>query len=217
MSRETLLHKMAQTVIDGDSEAAVQLLKEALDAGLDPHDCINQGFKPGLDQIGDGFEAGEYFLPDLMVAGKVMESAMGILEENVHGSVKFQDSVGKVVLATVAGDLHNTGKNLVGMMLKLNGFEVLDLEIDVSTATIVERVKEAKPDLLGLSALLSTTTQIQKDVIKELEEIGIRKNVKVLIGGAACSEQWASQIGADGYAKDAAAAVNKAKEVLGIA
>ncbi len=217
MSRETLLQNMAQTVIDGDSDAATQLLKEALGAGLDPHDCINQGFKPGLDQIGDGFESGEYFLPDLMMAGKVMESAVAMLEESVQGDLKLQNSVGKVLLATVAGDLHNIGKNLVGMMLKLNGFEVLDLGIDVPTATIVERVKEENPDLLGMSALLSTTTQLQKDVIEELEELGIRKNVKVLIGGAACSEQWADQIGADGYAKDAAAAVGKAKEVLGIA
>jgi len=159
---------------------------------------------------------GEYFLPDLVLAGKIMQVVVDILENESKEGLDAQKSLGDVMLVTVAGDLHSIGKQLVGMMLSLNGFRVTDLGIDVPTATILERVKEDKPEILGLSSLLSTTTACQKEVIEALQKEGIRDRVKVLIGGAVVSNEWAQQIGADGYAEDANAAVVVAKEVMGI-
>ena len=141
---------------------------------------------------------------------------MALLEPALKEGAADRETLGKVILATVEGDVHTIGKDLVALMLSLNGFQVLNIGHDVPTATIVERVVEERPDIVGLSALLTTTTQAQADVVAALEEAGLRDRVKVLIGGAASSQEWAAQIGADGYAEDAAAAVLKAKQALGV-
>ena len=216
MSREQILKNMAKSVIDGEIELAQSLLQQALDEDIDPNVCINEGFKPGLDEIGRGFDSGEYFLPDLILAGKIMEAVVNLLKEKSNIDVSTGESMGKVVIATVEGDLHSIGKQLVSMMLSLNGFEVVDIGQNIPTATIVEKVKEEKPVILGLSALLSTTTGAQKDVIDSLNQAGIRDTVKVLVGGAVVSREWADEIGADGYAEDANSTVREAKRVLGI-
>jgi len=216
MSDKTIFQGMSQSVVDGEIEVAKDLMRQALAEGINPNECIDKGFKPGLDIIGAGFESGEYFLPDLVLAGKIMQVVVDILENESKEGLDAQKSLGDVMLVTVAGDLHSIGKQLVGMMLSLNGFRVTDLGIDVPTATIVERVKEEKPEILGLSSLLSTTTACQKEVIEALQKEGIRDRVKVLIGGAVVSNEWAQQIGADGYAEDANAAVVVAKEVMDI-
>jgi len=216
MSQNDLLQRMTQSIIDGDVEAAEALARQSLTAGVDRLLAIQQGYKPGLDQIGKGFEQGEYFLPDLVLAGKAMQAAVGILEPKMKDDSAAAGSAGRVLLATVEGDVHTIGKDLVALMLSLSGFEVINLGHDVPTATIVENVRGRKPQLVGLSALLTTTTQAQKDVIEALEDLGVRSQVKVLVGGAATSAEWAAQIGADGYAEDASAAVRKAKQVLGI-
>jgi corrinoid protein of di/trimethylamine methyltransferase len=216
MTDETLFERMAQTILDGDVEAAKTLAQQALSEGIDPLICINQGFKVGLDEIGRGFEEGEYFLPDLVLAGKTMEAAVAILEPALQEGSAGIETLGKVMLATVEGDVHTIGKDLVALMLSLNGFEVLNIGHDVPTTTILDRTMQEQPDIVGLSALLTTTTQAQRDIIEGLEDMGMREKVKVLIGGAATSQEWAAQIGADGYAEDATAAVAKAKQVLGI-
>jgi len=216
MSTETLFKNMAQTILDGDIEAAKKLSQQALDENLNPLEVINSGFKPGLNEIGSGFETGEYFLPDLVLAGKTMETAVAVMEPALKKIAEKQVFLGKVLLATVAGDMHTIGKDLVALMLSLNGFDVVNIGHNVPTLEIVHKIKIEEPDIIGLSALLTTTTQAQRDVIVALEEAGIRQNVKVLIGGAATSTEWAQQIEADGYAEDAQAAVRKAKAVLGI-
>jgi corrinoid protein of di/trimethylamine methyltransferase len=216
MSNEELFANMSQTILDGDVEAAQKLAQQALSEGVDPLESINQGFKVGLNEIGRGFEEGEYFLPDLVLAGKSMEAAVTILEPALKEGSAGIETLGKVMLATVEGDVHTIGKDLVALMLSLNGFEVLNIGHDVPTTTILDRAMQEQPDIIGLSALLTTTTQSQSDVIEGLEDMGMRERVKVLIGGAATSSEWANQIGADGYAEDATAAVHKAKAVLGI-
>jgi len=216
MSEQELFGSMAQTIIDGDVAAAEALARQSLEAGIDPLASINQGFRPGLDEVGRGFDEGHYFLPDLVLGGKVMEAAVDILQEGMEEGAMDQASLGKVLIATVEGDIHTIGKDLVALMLSLNGFEVINMGHNVPTMTIVERVIEEKPDILGLSALLTTTTQAQRDVIEALDDVEFGKSVKVLIGGAATSSEWAQEIGAAGYAEDASAAVVKAKQVLGI-
>jgi len=216
MSKETLFKNMAQTILDGDIETAKNLAKQALDEKHDPLEVINSGYKPGLDEIGCGFETGEYFLPDLVLAGKTMEAAVAVLEPALNKVAEKQEFLGKVLLATVAGDMHTIGKDLVALMLTLNGFDVVNIGHNVPTPEIIEQTKIEKPDIIGLSALLTTTTQAQRDVILALKEAGMRGDLKVLIGGAATSIEWAQQIEADGYAEDAQAAVRKAKAVLGI-
>ncbi len=216
MSNEATFQQMAQTILDGDVGMAEQLARQSLADGLDPLESINQGFRSGLNEIGLGFDTGEYYLPDLVMAGKTMEAAVAILEPAIKQGSAAPESLGKVILATVEGDVHTIGKDLVALMLSLGGFGVLNIGHDVPTATIIARAREEKPDIVGLSALLTTTTQAQVDVIEGLEEAGIRDTIKVLIGGAATSSEWAKQIGADGYAEDAAAAVRKAREVLEI-
>ena len=216
MSNETTFQQMAQTILDGDVGVAEQLARQSLADGLDPLESINQGFRSGLNEIGLGFDTGEYYLPDLVMAGKTMEAAVAILEPAIQQGSAAPESLGKVILATVEGDVHTIGKDLVALMLSLGGFEVLNIGHDVPTAEIIARAQEEKPDIVGLSALLTTTTQAQADVIEGLEEAGIRDTIKVLIGGAATSTEWAKQIGADAYAEDAAAAVRKAREVLEI-
>jgi corrinoid protein of di/trimethylamine methyltransferase len=216
MSNEELFANMAQTILDGDVQAAQKLAQQALSEDVDPLESINQGFKAGLDEIGRGFEEGDYFLPDLVLAGKTMEAAVTILEPALEEGSAGLETHGKVMLATVEGDVHTIGKDLVALMLSLNGFKVLNIGHDVPTVTILERAMQEQPDIIGLSALLTTTTQAQMDVIEGLEDMGMRERVKVLIGGAATSAEWASEIGADGYAEDSTAAVHKAKAVLGI-
>jgi corrinoid protein of di/trimethylamine methyltransferase len=216
MSNETLFENMAQTILDGDVETAQTLAQLALSKGVDPLESINNGFKVGLDEIGRGFEEGEYYLPDLVLAGKTMEAAVTILEPALQEGSAGLETHGKVMLATVEGDVHTIGKDLVALMLSLNGFEVLNIGHDVPTTTILDKAMQEQPDIIGLSALLTTTTQAQADVIEGLEDMGMRERVKVLIGGAATSAEWATQIGADGYAEDATAAVHKAKAVLGV-
>jgi trimethylamine corrinoid protein len=214
---QALFDEMAKSVVDGDPERAAVLARRALSEGIDPLKSIQQGFKAGLDEIGQGFEQGEYFLPDLVLAGKAMEAAVTALEPGLARGATLMGSKGKVLLATVAGDLHTIGKDLVGLMLRVNGFEVIDLGCDVATASILEHVKEERPSIVGLSCLLTAALHAQREVVQGLEESGIRRTVKVLVGGAATTGEWAELIGADGYASDAAAAVRQAKQVLDVA
>ena len=214
---EELFHRMAQSILDGDSDVAETLAKQAIDAGIDPLEAIAKGFVLGVNQVGENFASGQAFLPELVMAGEAMKAAVATLEPEMARRGTSRQVYGKVVLATVEGDIHEIGKTLVGTMLSASGFQVYDLGVDVSTAKIIEKVKEVDADLVGLSALLTTTMVKQKEVIDELDKQGLRKKVKVMVGGAPVTRDWVQKIEADGYSEDAFGAVGLAKQLVGIA
>ncbi|UCC87235.1 MAG: corrinoid protein [Anaerolineales bacterium] len=213
MSQEVYT-QLSMAVIEGDEELAVSLTKQALDEGLNPLEVVNQGLTPGMEVVGDKFSCGEFFLPHLVMAGKAMQSALILLEPALKAGGLSRETLGTVVLGTVAGDIHEIGKSLVGIMLTANGFVVHDLGVDVPVSKFVEKVRETGANLVGLSALLTTTMGVQRRVIEELIEAGLRNNVKVMVGGSPVSAQWAQEIGADGYAEDATGALALARRLV---
>jgi corrinoid protein of di/trimethylamine methyltransferase len=214
---EELFQKMAQSVLDGDADAATALATQAVADGVDPLEAITRGFVAGINQVGESFAKGEAFLPELVMAGEAMKAAVITLEPEMQKRGVHRTMLGKVVLATVEGDIHEIGKSLVGTMLAASGFQVYDLGVDVSAAKIIAKVKEVDADIVGLSALLTTTMVKQKEVIDELDKLGLRKKVKVMVGGAPVTRDWVQKIEADGYSEDAIGAVGLAKQLLGVA
>jgi corrinoid protein of di/trimethylamine methyltransferase len=212
---EELYKEMAQSVIDGDDEAAEALAQQALDGGIDPLDAINHGFTAGMDTVGELYATGEYFLPDLILGGEAMKAALAVLEPALKAKGQARHVHGRIVLGTVKGDIHEIGKSLVGSMLAANGFEVFDLGIDVEADEFVTQARAHDADIVALSALLTTTMLHQRDVIEHLVEAGMRERVKVLVGGSPVTQGWADEIGADGFAEDAATAVPVAKRLVG--
>jgi corrinoid protein of di/trimethylamine methyltransferase len=213
MSQETF-DKLAQAVVDGEPEDAVQLAQQALDAGLDPLECINQGLTKGIDRVGVLFADGDYYLPDLIIGAEAMKDALAVLEPAL-ASNQERKVTGRVLLGTVRGDLHEIGKTLVGTMLTANGFQVADIGIDKSASEFITAVKETGATVVGASALLTTTMSEQQKIIEALVEAGLRDKVKVMVGGAPVTQAWADKIGADGYAEDAITAVAVAKKLVG--
>jgi corrinoid protein of di/trimethylamine methyltransferase len=214
MTKE-LFHKMAQSIIDGDNDVASDLAQQAIDLGIDPLEAISQGFVVGVNKVGEAFSNGEAFLPELVMAGEAMKAAVAVLEPELARLGTERKMLGKVVLCTVEGDIHEIGKTLVGTMLSSAGFKVFDLGVDVPIMQVVEKAREVNADIVAMSALLTTTMVHQKDVIQALEDIGIRSKVKVMVGGAPVTKEWVKQIGADGYSEDAIGAIKVAKELLG--
>ncbi len=214
MSSE-LLHKITLSIVEGRPDETVDLTRQALLDGLEPLVIINDGLTAGMNIVGDKFQTGEFYLPHLIIAASGMKQAMALLEPELQSRQQKAESSGIVVIGSVAGDIHEIGKSLVGTMMSANGFEVHDLGVDVQTDALIDKVKETSADILGLSALLTTTMTVQRLVIRELEEAGIRDQVKVMIGGAPISQSWADTIGADGYAEDAVGAVELAKQLIG--
>jgi len=210
-----IFEAMRQSVIDGDTAAAASLAEAALADGVPPLDAIEQGFVPGLSYVGEQFGLGELFLPDMMLAARAMQKAISILEPEMARQNTTRSVVGRVVIGTVKGDIHEIGKNLVGMMLSTSGFEVHDLGVDVAPDRFVEAAQEHSADLVGVSALLTTTMAGQRTVVQAMEAAGMRPRVKIIVGGAPASESWASEIGADGYSEDAIGAVALARKLLG--
>jgi corrinoid protein of di/trimethylamine methyltransferase len=208
---------MAQSVLDGDTDAAAALAKQAVEAGVDPLAAISQGFVQGVNQIGESFACGQAFLPELVMAGEAMKAAVAVLEPEMKRRGTERQVLGRIVLATVEGDIHEIGKSLVGTMLGASGFEVHDLGVDVPAARIIAKVQEVDANLVGLSALLTTTMVKQGEVIQELDKLGLRKKVKVLVGGAPVTRDWVQRIEADGYSEDAIGAVAVAKQLVGAA
>jgi corrinoid protein of di/trimethylamine methyltransferase len=208
MSAE-MYEKLAQSVIEGEPDEAEELAKQALDQGLDPLTCINEGLTKGIQRVGELFASGEYFLPELIIGAEAMKRALAVLEPAMVGD-QSREVVGRVVLGTVEGDMHEIGKTLVGTMLIANGFKVIDIGVDQSADQFIAAVKENDADMVGASALLTTTMLQQKKLIEALEEAGLRDQVKVMVGGAPVTESFASEIGADGYAEDAISAVDLA-------
>jgi corrinoid protein of di/trimethylamine methyltransferase len=216
MSQE-LFGAMRQSIIDGDEDAAVRLASESLELGIDPLTAIDDGYVPGLDHVGDQFAIGEMFLPDMMLAARAMKGALAILEPEMKLRSSHRTVLGRVVIGTVKGDIHEIGKNLVGMMLTASGFEVHDLGVDVPFERFAEKAREVDADIVGVSALLTTTMTGQQNVLAELQAAGLRPRVKLMVGGAPVTGAWASEIGADGYSEDAVGAVTVAKRMMGIA
>jgi 5-methyltetrahydrofolate--homocysteine methyltransferase len=207
-----ILSQISTAVIEGNLDDIVDLTEDALDEGLDAQEVLNKGLMPGMDHVGVEFRAGNMFVPEVLRSARAMQASMDILKPLLAASgVKM---VGKVLLGTVKGDLHDIGKNLVGMMCEGAGFEVKDMGKDIAPEAFVQAVKEYEPDVLGMSALLTTTMRAMEHTIKALEEAGLRDQVKVMIGGAPVTQSFADQIGADGYASNAASAAELAKQFV---
>lgn len=214
MSQE-IFDKLAQSVIDGEPDDATKWATEALAQGLDPLECINKGLTKGIEVVGDLFANGDYFLPELVLGGEAMKAGLAVLEPALVGS-KQRKILGTVIMGTVKGDIHEIGKMLVGIMLTANGFKVVDLGVNCKADQFVGAIKEHDAVLVGASALLTTTMGYQKDLIAGIAEAGLRNKVKIMVGGAPVTQEWADSIGADGYAEDAVSAVVLAKTLIGV-
>jgi 5-methyltetrahydrofolate--homocysteine methyltransferase len=225
MQEQELIEKIAFNVVQGRIEAedegfdegldgqpaVTELLREALERGLDPGPIVLEGLSKGMEVVGGKFQREEYLIPDMLASAECVGAAMDILSP--HLTKAGVESRGKFVIATVAGDLHDIGKNIVSIMLKGAGYEVIDLGADVPTERIVKAVSEYQASFLGLSALLTTTMRVMGEVIEELQKSGLREGIKVLVGGAPTSEGFAKQIGADAYCKDAFQAIDILKNM----
>ena len=204
--------EIASKLYEGQDQAVAALVQQALDQGVAPSEILQGGLITGMDEVGRDFKAGDLFVPEVLIAARAMHAGMDILRPLlVEGEVP---SMGKCVIGTVQGDLHDIGKNLVKMMLEGAGFEIVDLGTDVKSSAFVDAVREHRPDVLGMSALLTTTMVYIGAVIEALEEAGLRHSVKIMVGGAPVTAVFSEQVGADGYAPDAASAVDIARELV---
>ena len=209
-----LFKSMAQSIINGDAEEAGRLAQQAIDLDIDPLEAINNGFVLGVNHVGDEFSCGNAFLPELVMAGEAMKIAVATLEPEMARRGTHRQMLGTVVLATVQGDIHDIGKTLVGTMLSAAGFKVFDLGVDVPVMTIIEKAREEQANIVAVSALLTTTMVKQRDVVEVLDDLGMRPQIKVMVGGAPVTSQWVNEIGADGYSEDAIGAVQVAKDLV---
>ncbi|MEY2819879.1 MAG: corrinoid protein [Chloroflexota bacterium] len=212
---EKLFKDMAQSIIDGDSDISVELAQKSIEMGVPPLDAITKGFVIGVNYIGDQFGAGEAFLPELVMAGEAMKAAVATLEPELLKLGEARETMGKVILATVEGDIHEIGKTLVGTMLSASGFEVTDLGVDQPADKIIGKALEINAQIIGLSALLTTTMVRQREIIEELDKENLRPRIKVMVGGAPITRDWATKIKADGTSEDAVGAVALAKQLVG--
>jgi 5-methyltetrahydrofolate--homocysteine methyltransferase len=206
------LQELAEAVINGKRDKAVELTKKAIEEGITPKEILDKGLIAGMNVVGEKFKANEFYVPEVLVAARAMKAAMELLRPLLVESKV--EPLAKAVIGTVRGDLHDIGKNLVSMMMEGSGFEMIDLGVDCSPEKFVEAAKEHNAKFVCMSALLTTTMPAMKDTIEALKEAGIRDKVIVMVGGAPLTQSYADEIGADGYAPDAASAVDKAKELL---
>jgi len=215
MEKEQILENLATAVIDGDLDMARGSADQALAVQMDPLEAVDLGLSQGMAVVGGQFETGEAFLPELLMAADAFDAAMEILNPEIEAQKKQVVRLGKVVLGTVKGDVHSIGKNIVATVMKTNGFEVVDMGVDNSSLDIIEQARQAGADIIALSALMTTTMPAQKEVIDVLEEMNLRDRFLVMVGGGPTNQEWADQIGADGYGKTAIHAVTVAKELMG--
>lgn len=213
MANDTL-SAMRQSIIDGAPDTASSLAQEAVASGVAPIDAINKGFVPGMHDVGEQFAHGQMFLPDMMASAEAMRAAMAVLDPELRKLGTERPTAGIVVLGTTKGDIHEIGKILVGTMLTAHGFQVHDRGVDVGGEKFAAKARELKADIVGVSALLTTTMRNQRGVVETLEREGLRSQVKVMVGGAPVTRRWADEIGANGYAKDAMTAVTLAQELM---
>jgi len=206
------LSPLSKAIDEGDHEKTIRLTTEALSTGTSPQDIIAHGLQAGMGIVGEKFSNGEYFLPDMLMATRAMKAALEILRPSLEKT--GMPTIGKVVIGTVEGDMHDIGKNVVATFLSGNGFEVFDLGLNVPVKKFIDEVKEKKPDILGMSVLLTTTMPVMGRVIKALDEAGLRSSVKIIIGGAPVTPDYANFIGADAYAHDGGRAVPVCRQLL---
>lgn len=207
-----MLAQLRQSVIDGNAAETQTLVRQALDQRLPAAEILNEGLIAAMREVGRLFECGEFYVPEMLVAARAMKGGLELLRPALAAAdVK---AIGTVVVGTVQGDLHDIGKNLVAIMMEGAGFQVIDLGTDVSPDKLVDAVKTLKPNVIGCSALLTTTMPKMKDIIEALKIAGVRSQVKVMVGGAPVTAKYASDIGADGFAPDASAAANVARSLL---
>lgn len=215
MSKETVITSIMEAIVNQDKEALNHVVLKGLGEGIDPLEIINEGITPGLRKVGDLFANEEVFLPELVLAGQIVTEVMHVVEKAIKGDGSNALNKGLVLMATVHGDVHDIGKNLVVLLLRASGYEVQNLGKSVAAETIVKKVIELNPQIVGLSSLLSTTMPGQREVIETIKESGVRDGVKILVGGAPVTRGWAEKIGADGYAENASAAVIEADRIMG--
>jgi 5-methyltetrahydrofolate--homocysteine methyltransferase len=206
-----ILQDIATNLYNGENEKVAELVQQAVDDGMPPAELLNGGLIAGMDEVGKDFKAGELFVPEVLIAARAMHAGMDILRPLLAEA--DVPTAGKYIIGTVKGDLHDIGKNLVKMMLEGAGFEIVDLGTDIDADAFVDAVREHQPNMLGMSALLTTTMVNMRTIIEALEEAGLRDSVKVMIGGAPVTAAYAEEIGADAYAPDAASAVDVAREM----
>ncbi|HKU22022.1 MAG TPA: corrinoid protein [Terriglobales bacterium] len=212
---EELLRAMRQSIIDGAADHARELAQRALAAGMDPLQAVNGGFVPGVDYVGEQFAARQMFLPDLVMAAEAMKAGIAVLEPEMRRRGTQREFLGRVVLGTVKGDIHEIGKTLVGILLSASGFEVVDLGVNVTAEMFAAKARELEADIVGVSSLLTTTMALQRGVVEALDRAQLRPRVKIIVGGAPVTRKWAEEIGADGYGKDAVGAVALVKSLAG--
>lgn len=211
---ENLLDQIKEAVIESQAEETVKITEKAVEEGYKPLEIINRALVPGMQTVGEKYECGEYFLPHLIIAADGMKRAMTLLKPHLQSQGQQIKKAGTIVIGTVEGDIHEIGKTLVATLLSANGFEVHDLGVDVAVEDFVQTTRDVQADAVGLSALLTTTMTVQRDVIKALEYSGVREKVKVIVGGAPVSQEWSDRISADGYADDALSAVALLRKLL---
>lgn len=205
---------MRLSIINGAPDRASELAQQAVAAGVAPLDAINNGYVPGMRDVGEQFGRGQMFLPDMMASAEAMRAAMAVLDPELKKAGSERPVAGVVVLGTTKGDIHEIGKTLVGTLLTAHGFQVHDLGVDVAGEKFAAKARELNADIVGVSALLTTTMRNQKSVVEALHHAGLRSQVKIIVGGAPVTRRWAEEIGADGYAKDAMSAVALAQELM---
>jgi trimethylamine corrinoid protein len=214
MHKNEILESLKNAVIEGDANRATESSKEVVGTDIDPLEAVDLGLAKGMEVVGERFESGEAFLPELLMAGEAFKAAMAVLEPEIRRQKKQMTNRGTVVIATVRGDLHSIGKNILATVLETNGFNVVDMGIDQGALQIIEEAEKVRADVIGLSALMTTTMPAQKEVIDALTELGLRDKYHVIVGGGPVTQEWADEIGADGYGKDAVEAVGLLAKLL---
>jgi len=214
MNKEQILANLTTAIVDGDDDMAFENAKASLDAGMDPLEAVEGGLSKGMDIIGAQFESGEVFLPELLMAANAFKAAMEILKPEIALQKKEIAKQGIVIIGTVKGDLHSIGKNIVGTVLETKGFDVVDMGIDNGALDIIQEAKKVQADVIALSCLMTTTMPAQKEVIETLEEMNLRDKYFVIVGGGPVTQNWADEIGADGYGESAVQAAKLVKELI---
>ncbi len=210
----TILEELRKAVLEGDDDIAADLARKALEEGVKPSEIVNEGIAPGIEKAGELWKKNEYFHTDVILSAEAFRAAMEIVEPRFSPGDK--KTIGKMIIGTVAGDMHNLGKIMVVATLRSAGFEVVNLGEDVSAATFIGKVKELKPDILGIGCYMTTTMSEMKTIISQLQNNGLRNSVKVMVGGVPITQEYADEIGADAWGKDAFDTVDKAKNLMGV-
>ena len=214
MEKNEMLEHLCQLVLNGDFDGIKEMSRQALDAGIAPLEILDNGISKGMELVGKRFETGAAYLPELLMAADAFSNAMEVVTPALEASQGDLKKIGKVLLATVKGDVHNLGKNILGKVLETNGFEVVDMGVDQDTLSIIDAATDSHADVIGLSAVMTTTMPYQKELIDTLKELKLRDRFIVLVGGGPVNQAWADQIGADGYGQTAMDAVSIASRLI---